>query len=271
MSVRIGKGGGSMALTRDSPLQLRFPADPRWAAVLRARIGLWLDELGAGEEEVFEISLACNEAFANAVQHAYEPTAELVDIQATNDTSIVTIVVRDYGTWASSPNKHDGSGLALMHELMDSVQVNARLNGTSVSMRRKLVSRALAARAQQYSQDGPLRVHVDDSWLLQDLCDYLAADGCLAEPVARSEAEVSIPGAANAEEAAETLRMELLCWEGRHESTHVSLVSTRTASPSTNFTRNMSERVGARTRPGEQTHGRHTRAPSRPPEVTSRT
>ena len=81
-------------------------------------------------------------------------------------------------------------------------------------MRRELDSRAPLARAVRPSQEGPIRVHVDNPWLLQDLCDYLAADGCLAERVARSEAEVSIPGAASGEEAVETLQMELRCWEG---------------------------------------------------------
>jgi anti-sigma regulatory factor (Ser/Thr protein kinase) len=188
------------------------------------RIGLWLDELGAGDEEVFEISLACNEAFANAVQHAYEPTADLVDVHATSDSGIVTVIVRDYGTWASSTTEQAGRGLPLMHELMDSVQVDASLDGTSVAMRRKLEPRAPPGPAVPRSREGPFRVHVDDPWLLQDLCDYLAADGCLAEPVARREAEVSIPGAANGEEAAETLRMELLCWEGQHDPTRVLLV-----------------------------------------------
>lgn len=214
-----------MTLTRDSPLRLRIPADPTWVTVLRGRIGLWLDELGANDEEAFDISLACNEAFANAVQHACEPTADLVDIHATNDDGIVTVTVRDHGTWASSTNEHGGRGLPLMQELMDSVQVNARLDGTSVTMRRKLVSQTAPVRAEQRAQDGPFRVHVDDPWLLHDLCDYLAADGCLAEPVARREAEVIIPGAANQEEAAETLQMELRCWEGRHGFIRVSLVS----------------------------------------------
>jgi anti-sigma regulatory factor (Ser/Thr protein kinase) len=181
--MRVGKGGGIMALTRDSPLRLRFAAVPRSAAVLRARIGLWLDELGASTEEVFEISLACNEAFANAVQHAYGPTADLVDIHASSDKSLVTVIVRDHGTWANGDvSEQGGRGLPLMHELMDSVDVTARLDGTSVAMQRRLDSRAPPAREAQRSQEGSLGAHVEDHLLLQDLCDYLAVDGCLAEP-----------------------------------------------------------------------------------------
>jgi len=211
-----GKEAAFVALIRDSPLRLRFPADPKWAAVLRERLALWLDELGASDAEVFEISVACNEAFANAVQHAYEPTADQVDIHATSDGGIVTVIVRDYGTWASRTSEHRGRGLPLMYELMDSVRVDARLDGTSIAIQRELDSHLLAA--AHGSGDGPLRVHVDDPWLLHDLCDYLAADGCLAKPVTSSEAEISIPGAANREEAAETLRMELHRWEATHAS-----------------------------------------------------
>lgn len=214
-----------MALTRDSPLRLRFPADPRSATVLRARLGLWLDEFGANDEEAFEISLACSEAFANAVRHAREPTVDLVDIHASCENSLVTVIVRDYGTWATSPNVHGGRGLPLMHELVDSVQVSAKLDGTSVALQRKLDAQTSPAREEQRSPGVPLRVHVDDPWLLHDLCDYLAADGCLAEPVARSEAEVSIPGSASGEEAAQTLQMELRRWEATHGSTRASLVS----------------------------------------------
>jgi anti-sigma regulatory factor (Ser/Thr protein kinase) len=188
--------------------------------VLRERLGVWLDELDASDEEVFEISLACSEAFSNAVQHAYEPTANLVDVHAAGDEGTVTVIVRDYGTWASrSTNERRGRGLPLMHELMDSVQVDARLDGTSIAMQRRLDSQALPAQTERPSRDGPLRVHVGDPWLLHDLCEFLAADGCLAEPVTRSEAEITIPGAANDEEAAETLWMELRRWEAAHGST----------------------------------------------------
>jgi anti-sigma regulatory factor (Ser/Thr protein kinase) len=207
-----------------TPLSLRFTADPRSAAVLRSRIGLWLDEFGASDEEVFEIALACNEAFANAVQHAHEPTTDQIDVEASGDVRTVTVVVRDYGAWANcNREEHGGRGLHLMHELMDSVSVDARIDGTSITLQRTLNARTLPPRARRSARRRRLRVHVDDPWLLENLCDYLAADGCLVEPVARSEAEVSIPGVADRREVTETLKMELRFWQARH-GTPVALI-----------------------------------------------
>ena len=121
-----------MALTRDSPLRLRFPADPKSATVLRERLAVWLDELGADDAEVFDIAVACNEAFANAIQHPYARKADVVDVNAVNEGKTVTIVVQDYGSWAATTEGGDegGRGLPLMKQLMDSVRVDARIDGT---------------------------------------------------------------------------------------------------------------------------------------------
>jgi anti-sigma regulatory factor (Ser/Thr protein kinase) len=203
-----------VATEQDSLLRLRFPADPRSATVLRARLALWLDELGARDVEVFEISLACSEAFANAIRHPYAPTADAIDVRAVNDETTITVVVRDYGSWSTKPTSEDGGhGFPLMRRLMDSVQVDARLDGTSITLRRRLA----ATRR--------LRVHVDDPRLLHDLCDYLTADGCLVQTLTGREATITIPGAANGCEAAETLEMELRCWEAAHMPARASLVS----------------------------------------------
>src|SRR5262249_34939481 len=42
----------TMALTRDDRLTLRFQTDPRCATLLRERLALWLDELGAQADDV---------------------------------------------------------------------------------------------------------------------------------------------------------------------------------------------------------------------------
>jgi anti-sigma regulatory factor (Ser/Thr protein kinase) len=134
-----------MALKRDSPLRLRFPADPKSATVLRERLAVWLDELGADDAEVFDIAVAATEAFANAVRHPYAPTDDVVDVNAVNDGKMVTIVVQDYGSWAATEDGDEcGRGLPLMQKLMDSVRVDARIGGTSVTLRRRLARPSLA-------------------------------------------------------------------------------------------------------------------------------
>jgi anti-sigma regulatory factor (Ser/Thr protein kinase) len=189
--------------------------------VLRERLAVWLDELGADDGEVFEIAVACNEAFANAVLHPYEPAADVVDVNAVNDGQTVTIVVQDYGSWSASPSREfGGRGFPLMRGLMDSVDVDARLDGTSVTLRRRLGSLQPSGGDRQR-----LRVYVDDPRLLPDLCDYLTADGCRIQALGRREATITIPGAASRREAAETLAMELRCWEAIHHPVRASLVA----------------------------------------------
>ncbi|TMC46898.1 MAG: ATP-binding protein [Chloroflexi bacterium] len=54
-------------------------ARPRSARLLRERLFLWLDELGANDDEIFDLSLASTEAFTNAVEHPHEPSSRIID------------------------------------------------------------------------------------------------------------------------------------------------------------------------------------------------
>ena len=59
--------------TLDDPLELRLPADVDTIPPLRRVLGRWLREAEATTVEIEEISLACSEACANAIEHAYAP------------------------------------------------------------------------------------------------------------------------------------------------------------------------------------------------------
>ena len=51
----------------------------------------------------------------------------------------VAISIRDYGTWQSeAARKEGGLGLVMIDALMDIVQVERALDGTTVTMRRRL-------------------------------------------------------------------------------------------------------------------------------------
>ena len=54
-------------------LRMRLDPDPRRAGELRARLHHWLVRAGAGSEEIFDVSVACSEAFANAIEHPLDP------------------------------------------------------------------------------------------------------------------------------------------------------------------------------------------------------
>jgi anti-sigma regulatory factor (Ser/Thr protein kinase) len=123
-----------------APLQLRLHARPDSARLLRERVRMWLEEAGASKQETFDVLLATAEAFANAVEHPQEPTAHLVDVEGTITDQAVTISIRDYGTWQSdqTPKAEGGFGQVLMEKLMDGVRVECSVDGTTVTMRRRL-------------------------------------------------------------------------------------------------------------------------------------
>jgi len=122
-----------------SSLQLRLQARPESAWLLRQRLYLWLDELGAKREEIFDISLASTEAFANALEHPQEPTARVIDIDGSLRGRTITVTVRDYGSWSQQRQRQEGGyGFPLMRQLMGRVKVHTQPDGTAITMQRQL-------------------------------------------------------------------------------------------------------------------------------------
>ena len=101
---------------------------------------MWLEEAGVDESGIFEVLLALTEAFANAVEHPREPRSQLVDVEGMIDDHSVTVSIRDYGTWQDEQtHKEDGGlGLVMMEHLMDAVRVECFVDGTTVTMQRRL-------------------------------------------------------------------------------------------------------------------------------------
>jgi anti-sigma regulatory factor (Ser/Thr protein kinase) len=98
-----------------------------------------LDELGAQHEDVFAVSLAVTEAFANAVEHPHEPTRGLIEVDARLVDHTVTVNVRDSGSWRTKRRRLEGGhGLRLMRHFMDSVDIKTMSSGTSITLRRHL-------------------------------------------------------------------------------------------------------------------------------------
>jgi anti-sigma regulatory factor (Ser/Thr protein kinase) len=125
--------------TKTETLCLRLAPKPTQAALLRAHLRLWLVERRPDEDELLDILLAANEAFGNAIAHAGQPRSIAVHVDASFDDGVVEVVVRDHGRWHE--NRHGGGaglGLALMHALMDTVEVQAGPEGTTVRLRRAL-------------------------------------------------------------------------------------------------------------------------------------
>ena len=120
------------------PLELRLPARPESLSVSRRALERWLGAAGASPDAIHDILVACGEACANVVQHAYGRFARgEISLSASRAGGDVEIVVRDFGHWRQSRHG-DGRGLELIRRLTASAQIVPGAEGTTVRMRRPL-------------------------------------------------------------------------------------------------------------------------------------
>ncbi len=122
-----------------SSLHLRLDAQPESALLLRQRLGLWSEELGANGDEVYDVSLATSEAFVNAVEHPHEPSAHVIDVDGSISDHTVSITIPDFGSWRDERQRQEGGyRFPMMRELMDAVDVDTGSDGTSITLRRRI-------------------------------------------------------------------------------------------------------------------------------------
>ena len=119
-------------------LHVTIPAEPGALSSVRLVLRRWLRECDASDEESYDIVLACNEAFANAIEHAYGPGDGSVEMEAGLARGEVSITVRDFGSWRAPRGENRGRGLGLMEAVMDGVSVGSDAQGTEVRMVRRL-------------------------------------------------------------------------------------------------------------------------------------
>jgi len=139
-----GSGDDDVALLRVTfrpVFARRLPAQSQRLAGLRRELRGWLSAVGASDDEVTDVLLACGEACANAVEHAYRDGGggELTVEVALGSDRELWLRVADTGRWRPVPAPGDrGRGLPLMRAVMDAVDVVRGRGGTVVTMRRRL-------------------------------------------------------------------------------------------------------------------------------------
>jgi serine/threonine-protein kinase RsbW len=107
---------------------------------VRSDLRRWLERADVQCEIADEVTLACSEACANAIEHPQGATRQLVEIEARRDGTQLELRVRDFGSWDKHPRSElRGRGLGMIHELMDAVDVDHRAAGTEIVMKRALV------------------------------------------------------------------------------------------------------------------------------------
>ena len=122
-------------------LRLERPARPSAVPDVRHLLHRWLLENGASPDEADDVLVACTEAQANVVRHAYRHDGGVVEIEARLEPPEIVITVRDYGTWrppAATMTDEGGRGLRLIEALMDGMELSSTARGTEIRMRRRL-------------------------------------------------------------------------------------------------------------------------------------
>jgi serine phosphatase RsbU (regulator of sigma subunit)/anti-sigma regulatory factor (Ser/Thr protein kinase) len=132
----------ALLAARVTPLEdrllTRWPARSDALAQVRHLLRRWLRHEGATDDEIYDVTVACQEACANAVEHAYAPGEEAFEVEAMRLGDDIEISVRDRGQWRRARGSHRGRGMPMMEALMDSVHVQHTAEGTVVVLRRTL-------------------------------------------------------------------------------------------------------------------------------------
>jgi anti-sigma regulatory factor (Ser/Thr protein kinase) len=119
-------------------LRTNWPASAEILAPLRHLLRRWLRKHGAGTEEIYDITVAVQEACANAIEHAYAPGGAAFELLATFADGTVTVTVTDRGGWRPPRGSNRGRGLPMMEMLVDDVELERTEAGTRVVLHRQL-------------------------------------------------------------------------------------------------------------------------------------
>jgi anti-sigma regulatory factor (Ser/Thr protein kinase) len=121
----------------------RWPAERTSLADVRHLLRRWLRARGAREDELYDITVACQEACANAIEHAYRPGRAAFAVEASYRDGRVRVVVSDSGRWRPPRGGSSrGRGLQLMEAMMEHVDIRHGEDGTLVVLERTLGRRA---------------------------------------------------------------------------------------------------------------------------------
>jgi serine/threonine-protein kinase RsbW len=115
----------------------RGTVSPRTLPSLRKHLISWLrrragDEVG---READDVVLACWEAMANVLDHAYRGRPGLIDVRARIDEDVLVVTVADQGRWESlEEGGGRGRGLRLIQNLVDGLDLRSTGDGTVMTL-----------------------------------------------------------------------------------------------------------------------------------------
>lgn len=126
-------------MSRADQVSYHVDATATDSSAVRQALMAWARRSGIDGESRHALGLACYEAMANAVAHAYSTDPGSVDIQAAvidyNNERMVMATVTDHGRWKPpAPNSSGGYGLPLVRQLSHHHEIRPTDDGTIVRM-----------------------------------------------------------------------------------------------------------------------------------------
>ena len=134
--------GENSELLDDFVVRVRF-GNVHTIASIRRSLDSWLAGCRVPPERAGDVLLACYEAMANVVEHAYQSGEEheLV-VHACHFDRGLSVTIVDHGAWQTPPNDsgYRGRGLQLMTALSDKADIRIENDGTRVELEWDLVT-----------------------------------------------------------------------------------------------------------------------------------
>lgn len=118
-------------------LHYRGPALAARLPAVRHQLVAWARRAGMRASDVDDLALACHEAMANVVDHAYGEETGMLDVLATRPHEHLEVTVIDHGRWRAphpKPGSLGGRGLPLLRMLAHTADIVTTPRGTTVRM-----------------------------------------------------------------------------------------------------------------------------------------
>ena len=133
--------------TAAETLETTYPPQSASAAQMRRSLRAYLSDQALDAKVIYDVVLAAEEAFINAVDHA-EVRDDLIRVTARVSEREASVEIQDAGAGFALPRpdtppipdvcRVHGRGVFLMESLMDEVSVQSGRRGTTVRMVRRL-------------------------------------------------------------------------------------------------------------------------------------
>ena len=129
------------------PLVMRLKAAPRELSEIRRAMRSWLADAGVAAGAAEDMVLACGEAAANVIEHAYGGRGDgWMEVTLSISNGMLVASVGDRGRWhAQGSTDGRGHGIRLIGALMDQVDLHSDEAGTKVTMRKTLAEQGRTA------------------------------------------------------------------------------------------------------------------------------